>query len=82
MAKAAIAKTWSAWNPISNAPKDGTRVLVWRPDEDAEHTAHVGIDKWSGSSWYHSRRDQQPTHWMPLPSPPELQSEPVGGGND
>jgi hypothetical protein len=59
------------WRDISTAPKDGTYVLVWRPDEgDCHHEAHVGIDTWSGKSWYRSRLNQQPTAWMPLPQPP------------
>lgn len=62
-----------AWKPIETAPMDGTRILVWRPFEDKDWPAHHGIDRWSETfrSWWNSRRDQQPTHWMPLPSPPD-----------
>jgi len=61
------------WQPIETAPRDDTLVLVYRPREDADHPAHVGVDKWRVVSrcWYYSRRDQQPTHWMPLPDPPK-----------
>ncbi len=61
------------WQTIETAPKDGTRILVWRPREDRDNPAHHGIDRWSdySQSWWNSRRDQQPTHWMPLPPPPE-----------
>ena len=59
------------WRAMDGAPRDGTYVLVWRPDEgDGHHEAHVGIDCYLDSSWYRSRRNQQPTHWQPLPSPP------------
>ena len=65
---AALAEMWRA---IEEAPKDGTYVLVWRPDEgDCHHEAHAGIDTWTGRSWYRSRLNQQPTHFMPLPAPP------------
>jgi len=60
------------WLPIDTAPKDGTEVLVWRPKENAQSRAHVGVDFYSEQyrSWYKSRTNQQPTHWMPLPTPP------------
>lgn len=57
--------------PISTAPTDRTRVLVWRPDEgDGEHIAHWGVDYFWNGVWQKSRRGQQPTHWMPLPGAP------------
>ena len=59
------------WRTMDSAPMDGTYIMVWRPNEgDGRHEAHVGIDCYLYSSWYHSRRYQQPTHWQPLPSPP------------
>ena len=72
----AVAKTQSAWNPMSSAPKDGRDILVYRPRESDEYPAHVGIDNWyiygtGPGCWAHSRRDQQPTHWMALPDPPQ-----------
>ena len=68
----------SQWQPIETAPKDGTKVLVWRPYEDKDHEAHCGVDRWSdvSGSWWNSRRYQQPTQWQPLPSPPTQE----GGG--
>ena len=62
----------SQWQPISTAPTDGSRVVVWRPHEDKQHPAHIGIDLCADVDclWMYSRRGQQPTHWMPLPSPP------------
>lgn len=58
------------WQPIETAPRDGTRILVWRPREGDEYDAHAAADYWSDKSWYQSRRCQQPTHWMPLPPAP------------
>lgn len=76
----------AGWRPIETAPRDGTRVLVWRPRESDDHVAHAGVDHWrddnaggGSGSWYRSRRYQQPTHWMPLPAPPSL---PTPGGSD
>jgi len=64
------------WSPIATAPKDGTKILVWRPHEDHNNVAHAGVDFWKinhygNGEWYRSRRHQQPTHWMPLPPPPK-----------
>ena len=68
----------SPWRPISEAPKDGTRVIgltVYGPE----------IVKWSAyGEWIGTEQDStclpsvvtrgdaqhQPTHWMPLPAPP------------
>lgn len=59
------------WRPIASAPKDGTRVLLYRPNW-AEHTV---------VAWYHALGSEwaavngfdvagEPTHWMPLPPAP------------
>jgi len=62
------------WREIATAPKDGSRVLVYRPD--ATSRRKIGIDsrtpdKFDGA-WQHSRPDEQPSHWMPLPAPPGM----------
>lgn len=49
------------WQPISSAPRDFTRVLVWGPRIEGVQTAQYGR---------HSV--PQATHWMPLPAPPEV----------
>lgn len=67
----------SEWQPIETAPKDGTMVLIWRKLEKGiggDFPAHAAVDEWRGNSWYRTRPGQQPTHWMPLPSPPTHQT--------
>jgi hypothetical protein len=69
------------WQPIATAPKDGTRIIGSDGDR-------VDIYQWEAQS-YHKRpspywersfhpvyydRQQQPTHWMPLPEPPQVAS--------
>jgi hypothetical protein len=59
----------NTWQPIATAPKDGTEILAW-PVEDS-----VGIVYFGGSEWQlwggYSNFDIEPTHWQPLPEPPE-----------
>jgi len=65
------------WQHISTAPKDGTPILVFRPTADDDCIRRVGMDYWMTRGtyykecWAHSNAPDQPTHWMPLPKPPE-----------
>ena len=68
------------WRPIETAPKDGTRILAYGKGP-------YGHVEWFTSQWDKSQscwvsepneateynyEDCHPTHWMPLPPPPEL----------
>lgn len=65
------------WQPIETAPKDGTKILSFEDDEFA--VVWWQLDRWgkegqwsvtaSRGGWYLS-----PTHWMPLPNPPEKEN--------
>lgn len=65
------------WMPIDTAPKDGTYVLLVIPYDEPSVTvgAYDGVHP---REHWHSWRfdgddgpcDIQPTHWLPLPSPP------------
>lgn len=74
--EAAAALEASGWRDISTAPKDGTWVLVKTP--------HVTVAARWNSSWppgfsysdahswhYLAHPDAAPTHWRPLPAPPD-----------
>jgi hypothetical protein len=69
------------WQPIETAPKDGTKIIVYRPKADTGYIPHVGMDYWMKTSygsycWGKSRIDTKPTHWMPFPpSPTKTQDE-------
>lgn len=61
------------WRPISTAPTDGTRVLLFCPDSEPEWQVMEGrwwqrYQSWGESVWGES--ELHPTDWMPLPAPP------------
>lgn len=73
-------KEVSEWLPISEAPRDGTIILVKQ-----EHHCHpiVTAEWWDGgedkipedAGWlpaYGCENFIKPTHWQPLPKPPKL----------
>ena len=74
------------WQPIGTAPKDGTQVLVSGPATgklSATGNSAVSVARWDGFEWKatvsgwevwdDSQMGQaQPTHWMPLPPPPDV----------
>ena len=68
-----------AWKPIETAPKDGTRILIYDPEdwsEDEPPTIYVCF--WKGY-WCEAEGEQytlfKPTHWMELPEEPKETDE-------
>lgn len=67
------------WQPIETAPKDGTDILVCvthnLPDDEWETIQWVDWRRGDDVVWprYWERIDIPfpPTHWMPLPEPPD-----------
>ncbi len=59
------------WQTIDTAPKDGTYVLVYRPNwAEAILVGYSGPNypgEWQTAEGIPIR----PTHWMPLPEPPK-----------
>lgn len=61
----------TTWQPIDTAPKDGRKLLMWNPklEEDAL------VLFWMGGHWREPANlmwfRTDPTHWMPIPAPPE-----------
>lgn len=60
------------WQPISSAPKDGTRVLCWNKEWEAPESGCLYGPFWAANSLAADKGGwkYQPTHWMPLPEPP------------
>lgn len=59
------------WQPIETAPRDGSGFLAYVKETWVEGMFWNG-EEWSylsdGDTTPHGRH--QPTHWMPLPTPP------------
>jgi hypothetical protein len=60
----------SEWRPIESAPKDGRPVLVFHN--------RIVIEAWFSERWGRFVQSEtggtngiMPTHWQPLPAPPE-----------
>lgn len=69
----------SDWQPIETAPRDGTTFIATDGNE-VEPVYYVRYSHWSVGEYdlrYSSRQEGEeslwfnPTHWMPLPKPPE-----------
>lgn len=77
------------WQPIETAPRDGTSIIgwngkyvsamIWSKHKDDE--GHVG---WCEAGYeyggvlylLHYVFDPEPTHWQPLPAPPQMEPTP------
>lgn len=78
------ALTPPTWQQIETAPRDGTVIDVWLGDADANDQAFYCLpgtrrscgwwwqdDKWRPVMGLRAPVFVQPTHWMPLPDPPQ-----------
>lgn len=64
------------WQPIENAPRDGTRILSCRPDFKDRPLIYA-IVAYKDGEWHQQALmggslgvGYYPTHWQPLPNPP------------
>lgn len=68
----------STWKPIETAPKDGTAILTWkhgwREVEKCRYIPPLKTGSYESAGYWelvHAFSEEHPTHWMPLPEPPE-----------
>jgi hypothetical protein len=65
------------WQPIETAPKDGTQILAYW---DSGMMTCTDITLWYEGKWSDPECTEveyaDPTHWMPLPTPPSLTDPP------
>lgn len=59
------------WQPIETAPKDGSHILAWRDSGVHLMRWREQVQRWD--EWHVGIKHLtiQPTHWMPLPAPPD-----------
>jgi hypothetical protein len=62
------------WQPIKTAPKDATEILLWCSDEGTIRMGWFTSLKWVGG---YMAKECDPTHWMPLPLPPQETTNPL-----
>lgn len=66
------------WQPIETAPKDGTRIDVWRRGERLTDVFWSDEEEWwsyMGDTYpIPLAASPAPTHWRPLPAPPAIRS--------
>lgn len=66
------------WEPIITAPKDGSAVLGYFPSRRGylarQDVVPILWTEWGCGNWQSSTSGHQmsdsPTHWMPIPEPP------------
>ena len=59
------------WQRIDTAPKDGTVILAYCPDDGIVTVQYFTVNKqWGQISDSDRLTAFYPTHWMPLPEPP------------
>jgi hypothetical protein len=68
------------WQPIETAPRDGTAVLCWPFNYsslfEGKAEPEIVIGFFSENDWWcesNVSKTFDPTHWRPLPAPPEGQ---------
>lgn len=73
----------SQWQPIDSAPRDGTLIDLWVTCGSTGGKGrlpnarwHPGTIQWIDSSLFPVSNTLTPTHWMPLPAPPEQDAAP------
>ena len=60
------------WQPIASAPKDGTKVLLYWPHWSGVAVIGYNADRrWISMVKLSDEQDPGPTHWRPLPLPPQ-----------
>jgi hypothetical protein len=71
IAKAALeAAERVRWQAIETAPKDGDLILCASSPEEVR----MSTGRWAEGYWLWGH-EEEPTHWQPLPSPPESKSK-------
>lgn len=66
------------WQPIETAPKDGNDIIVFCDDTNEMMVAfwNKKYEGWQfAMGHYDGAHVCSPSHWMPLPEPPEIDND-------
>jgi hypothetical protein len=70
------------WQPFETAPKDGTPILCFHPDDVFQPITGIDLIWWEISENFWTQDGDspipfvaKPTHWRPLPTPPVSSTE-------
>jgi hypothetical protein len=76
MLEAIQANEKAKWQPIETAPKDGRLILTYAPEAHKySGIPSVRVNYFYGCAWQKTNHKlYPPTHWMPLPNPPESET--------
>lgn len=69
--------SYREWQPIETAPRDGTVVMLWWPYWRSRTV--IGYYQSIAGTWCSNEAlsdHEPPTHWQPLPPPPEAAEQP------
>lgn len=72
--EAAVLEPDNGWQPIETAPKDGTQIVLIGRYPDGKTWSDQYQSWWLNGIWerrFHRIDVVPPTHWRPLPAPPE-----------
>jgi hypothetical protein len=58
------------WKSIDTAPRDGSEVLISGTYDNGQQYVEVRWF-WPHKGHWNGRKIEPPTHWMPVPDPPE-----------
>lgn len=87
--RAKVAELKSEWQSIESAPKDGTRILLFFPNDVGVISGEWNFEQFYANPKPHFTHDQeqrwgvrhmranQPTHWQPLPPAPIAKAQGV-----
>ena len=70
---------YGEWQPIETAPKDGAVLIHWSEQAGFNGNTEVAEQydpgEWASCESCGMTWQEEPTHWMPLPEPPEVKND-------
>jgi Protein of unknown function (DUF551) len=72
------------WQSIETAPKDWQTIILYSSETGEVFAGYYapkdgGSDRWEAHYIQDEMSPENPTHWMPLPPPPNAKAQPRAG---